>query len=218
MHTGEGDLASSGDGIVDLANHTERVTLDEPFHHSSDGVESVTRVTHIEILIGSTLYSRSDDQGPTSSCTRFPSVGDGTWRVQDLNAGPSAYVRFAGPTGVRLLLAFIAGGGTVQRAGNEQFEGQAVTHFTVASTPQEFLAALPAEVSSEVLANTASTSSLDQFRVDLFVTDEGLIRKIIQTQADPSKTTTVVLRDFGTSVDIEPPPDSELASSASSSC
>ena len=214
------DRASfEGDGVVDLR------------HNASDLVFEVDGRRVTERRIGTVMYVKP----PKANRARF--LHGKSWRRIDLaavaeSATGMSMSELGGSEAIgadgRDVLASMEASGHVEKVGTESIDGATVTHYRASLDPSKRDISPQARAALEKVLTKLGTRTLP---VNVWLDDSGLIRRLrtrelidLPASAPADRvmaTMTIDYRDYGTKVDIKPPPagqtydaTSELAAEA----
>jgi hypothetical protein len=103
----------------------------------------------------------------------------------------------------------------VEKVGSEQVRGVATTHYTATVNLDDALEELPEDQGKGLRQMLERANVPDSYPVDVWIGDEGLARRVkftIEmsppgTQQQMSQTQTLEFFDYGTEIDVSPPPE-----------
>ena len=197
------------EGAYDYAAKRGRLSLDL----SQLGLPSLAASSEAEILLTETIFY-----------VKIPGVGDGAsgkpWIKVDLAAqAKSAGVPLGGlqqlggndPTATLQLLR--GAGDDMKKKGTETVRGASTVHYKGTLDLAKAIKAAPKANQAELQSTIDKLGGAGKLPVDVWVDEQGRVRKLVSQVASAAKATTVVTIEyfaFGTPVSIELPPEDQI--------
>ena len=204
-----GELTIEGEGVVSLTDALGRLTL------RMSGLPGVGEIEIEQVISGNLIYMRSE------LFSNVPGV-ETEWVSLDLQeAAEQAGVDVSQMTGQQSdptqTLAYLKGAaGEVDDLGTENVRGVETTHYRAMIDPEKAWEQAGAITDREALRKTLDQIGDEPFPTDVWVDGDGLARRIaisvpMETpQGKVAMDMAMEFFDFGTEVDVEPPPANEV--------
>lgn len=127
--------------------------------------------------------------------------------------------QFSSPSPEELLYLAQAASDRAERVGEENVKGVDATHYRARVAAGEIADAAPPDAQARLraYARLLSTSGVDEFPVDVWVDDEGVVRRVKVAYEVEANGRTVSIRftidlfDFGADVNVSPPPPNQVS-------
>lgn len=195
-------IVFGGDGIFDYSHKLGQLVIKLPATGSARGAEIQERIT------GGNLY------------LALPNMPGSFYKVSLADIGGTSLGSSSDPTASFSTLSSVSQG--VQKLGTEQVRGASTTHYR-GSVDVVKATAKTTGIAHDLVQGLLK-NGLKTLPFDAYVDDQGRLRKYVQTVALPASaktagkpinsTTTIELYDFGTKVDVQPPPAAQVKDGA----
>ena len=204
---GAGDVTIDGEGAMDFDRHLAVMTMDIPDFGTGVSGEAEIRI------VGSVMYMRMPLPEEAAN-----ELGGKSWFSIDLReAGKAAGIDVSQQmwSDPRQTLAMLEGvSGEITVVGEEEVRGVDTTHYHADVDLRKAIESAGDVIDPEVFSQFTEQLGMTSIPVDVWVDGENQVRRMEMTMTMPNTDTRILARtelhDFGTDVDVSPPPADDV--------